>query len=403
VQEGQNVRVFAVFFHPGLNFTAVGGAEKRFLKILKVWDSKVIATIAESNPRLVPTSCSHCEAIEIKSPVSASGKGLFSIYLEWALWVTKACFSCPSLIRRKRYDVILAPNNTLPNLLVAYFLHILSKLPLIVIVHHFDFPYVDKPANLASAYNVYRKTDFSSPVALIKALTFFTMLALTKRSAGCIAVSNFTARFLLRNGVSHDKIHVSGNGVDINVIEQFKADKKSNDGVFVGRIGRDKGIFDLIKIWKQLMSRKPDSRLAIIGTGPDALKLKEMIEDSNMSSNMMLKGSCSDSELYTQMKASKVFLFPSRFEGWGLAVGEALACGLPVVCYSIPALREVFGRCSSVFFIPVGDTGRFAEAVEEILSEDNLGELEATSKEYAKHLSWETVALNDLQIIRTMS
>lgn len=158
----------------------------------------------------------------------------------------------------------------------------------------------------------------------------------------------------------------------------------------------------MIKIWKQLTSRKPDSRLAIIGTGPDALKLKEMIEDSNMSSNMMLKGSCSDSELYTQMKASKVFLFPSRFEGWGLAVGEALACGLPVVCYSIPALREVFGGCNSVFFIPVGDTGRFAEAVEEILGEDSLCELEATSKEYAKHFSWETVALNDLHIIRNI-
>jgi glycosyltransferase involved in cell wall biosynthesis len=103
------------------------------------------------------------------------------------------------------------------------------------------------------------------------------------------------------------------------------------------------------------------------------------------------------------MKASKVFLFPSRFEGWGLAVDEALACGLPVVCYNIPALREVFGRRNSVFFIPVGDTGRFAEAVEEVLSEDSLCELEATSKEYAKHLSWETVALNDLHIIRTMS
>jgi glycosyltransferase involved in cell wall biosynthesis len=128
-------------------------------------------------------------------------------------------------------------------------------------------------------------------VALIKALTFFTILALTRRSADCIAVSNFTARFLLRNGVSHDKIRVNGNGVDINVIEQFKADKKSNDGVFVGRIGRDKGIFDLIKIRKQLTSRKPDSRLAIIGTRPDALKLKGMVEDSNMSSNVMLKGS----------------------------------------------------------------------------------------------------------------
>jgi len=270
-----------------------------------------------------------------------------------------------------------------------------------VTVHHFDFPELQKKANVASTYRVYKETGFSNPIAFIKALTFSAMLALVRRSDVCITVSNFTAEFLMKNGISQDKIRVSGNGVDTALIERFKAEKKVYDGIFVGRISREKGIFDLVQIWKRVTALKPDSKLVIVGHGPDSASLKKTIEDNNMSSNIMQKGRCNDAELYTHMKASKVFLFPSRFEGWGLAVGEALACGLPAVCYNIPALREIFGKCSSVFFIPTGDTVRFAETVENILNEDNLPELEAASKEYAKHFSWKQVALNDLQIMRT--
>src|SRR4030042_1266239 len=92
----------------------------------------VEVVFAESNPKLVSSLSSHFETIEISSPISASGKGLCSIYLEWVLWVAKACLRCPSIARRKKPDVLLAPNNTLPNLLVAYFVHALSKVPLVV-------------------------------------------------------------------------------------------------------------------------------------------------------------------------------------------------------------------------------------------------------------------------------
>lgn len=397
------MRILAVFFHPGANFTAVGGAEKRFLRVLKVWNQKdVEVVVAESNPKLVSSLSSHFETIEISSPISASGKGLYSIYLEWVLWVAKACVHCPSIARRKKPDALLAPNNTLPNLLVAYFAHALSKVPLVVTVHHFDFPELDKKANVASTYQVYKRAGFSRSVAFVKALTFSMMLAIVKRSDMCITVSNHTARFLLKNGISRDKIHVSGNGVDVDLIEQVKPEKKVYDGVFVGRISRDKGIFDLIQIWRRVTARKPESKLIVVGKGPDLLKLQDAIEDNKMSANIILAGSCTNAELYALLKTSKVFLFPSTFEGWGLAVGEALGAGLPVVCYDIPALREVFGKCRSVFFTRVGDVERFAQIVEKISEENGLAELERISKEFAQRFNWEEVALKDLNTIEDL-
>lgn len=397
------MRIFAVFFHPTAHFTAVGGAEKRFIRVLKIWGIKRVSiTVVDPDPTLISKNCPSCNITAVPGPLPFMGKGLFSIYLEWFFWIVKAFFLCPTLVKRGDCSVILAPNNTLPNLAIAYWLHLASGLPLSVIVHHMDFPNVNVKANFASAYRVYRKAHFSVLVAFAKALTFLLILALVKRSDICISVSNYTASFLLKNGVSSQKILVSGNGVDFEMIDRFKAPRKLYDGIFVGRIARDKGVFDLVKIWGQIVSARPESRLMIVGSGPDSLKLRQLTEESGVSSRIILRGSCEDSELYTLMKASRTFLFPSMFEGWGLAVGEALACGLPVVCYDIPALREIFGECRSAFFVPIGDTQRFAETMEKVLEKRDLGELERISREYAKRFNWEKVASDDLQTIRTL-
>ncbi len=397
------MRIFAVFFHPRADFTAVGGAEKRFLRVLKVWDRKGVAvTVVESSPTLVSACCPSFETREIASPVSAYGKGLYSIYLEWVLWVVKACIRSPSILREKKQDIILSPNNTLPNLIVAYFVHVLSRLPLVVTVHHFDFPNAGEKANLASAYRIYRHAGFGNIIALVKALTFSIMLALVKRADMLITVSNYTARFLLKNDIPKDKISVSGNGIDTDLIEQSKAEKKVYEGIFVGRISRDKGVFDLVQIWKLVVADEPDFKLLVVGKGPDMAKLEELIQDSGLSSNIILKGSCTDMNLFALMKASKVFLFPSRFEGWGLAVGEALACGLPVVCYDVPALREIFGNCKSVCFVASNDTAGFARFCEDILLRDDLEKLGAVSEEYVRRFDWSNVAVIDLQLIEKL-
>jgi glycosyltransferase involved in cell wall biosynthesis len=397
------MQILSVFFHPASGFTAVGGAEKRFVEVLKVWDrNRVLVTVLESSPRLTPHSCRFCESDEISGSLAMERRGIFSIYLSWVLWVVKACFLSPRLIKRKDNDIILASNNTLPNLILAYMLHVLSRRPLVVTVHHFDFPYFDRTANLASAYWTYRKSRFGRSVAFVKAVTFFIMLVLVRRCNMCITVSNSTGRFLLRNGVSPSKIRVSGNGVDVDLIQSFEAGTKCCTGIFVGRVSRDKGVFDLVEICERIASGRPCFELCVVGSGADMIELKRRIRESDMSSHIVLKGSCSDAELYAQMKASRIFLFPSMFEGWGLAVGEALACGLPVVCYDIPALREVFGECRSVFFVPVGDIARFAQTVEKILGQGNFAELEKISKEFVKRFRWDKVALEDLKVIETL-
>jgi len=69
-----------------------------------------------------------------------------------------------------------------------------------------------------------------------------------------------------------------------------------------------------------------------------------------------------------------------------LAVAEALACGLPIVCYEIPALKEVFGGCKSVFFVSQFNSKVLAEKVLQILESFDAEKLEKLLRDLLKSL-----------------
>ncbi|MCW3985528.1 MAG: glycosyltransferase [Candidatus Bathyarchaeota archaeon] len=398
------MRVFSVFFHPDPSVSAVGGAEKRFVETLKVLrrQKEVEITVIEPKPSLLAGFGVCCKKHELTSHVSALGGGWPGIYLGWIVWILRTCVRCLPIIRGQKYDVILAPNNTVPNLIPAFFVHCVSHLPLCVIVHHIDLISADAQPSFSMAYHMYRKTGFGKLTSFSKALAFLVILAVLRRCDVCITVSNSTARALVNNGVPEERVYVSGNGVNIRYIDSFKfGGRKSYDGVFVGRISKEKGVFDLVAAWRKIVDVKNNARLLFIGSGPDIHEVRRAVEELGLERNVIVKGRCVDMEMYTLMKASKVFVFPSVFEGWGLAVAEALACGLPVVCYDVPALREVFGKCRSVFLTPTKDVEKLAATVLEVLNMNETRKLAEASKKYVRHFNWKRVAMRDLQVMNS--
>ncbi len=401
--EGETgLRILSVFFHPDPSVSAVGGAEKRVLESLKVfWKKGVGVTVVEPKPSLVGQLGTGYAAFELPV-VSMSGRGgWLGIYVEWALWTLKASIECLRLVSSREHHLVHAPNNTLPNLVPTYLAHLASRLPLCTVVHHIDSLSPEANQNFFAVYSMYRRIGYGRIVSLIKASAFLLVLGVLKRSDACITVSGATAKALVRNGVPAGKVHVSGNGVNTDYINRFKFEgEKLYDGVFVGRLTREKGVFDLVAAWQKIVRAKGGARLLIIGSGPDTRELKRVVRELGLEGSVFVSGRRGDEEMYRLMKASKVFVFPSMFEGWGLAVGEALACGLPVVCYDIPALREVFGDCESVFLVPARDIEKLKSTLLRVLEMKEAGRLAETSKAYARHFGWETVAVKDLQVIK---
>lgn len=315
--------------------------------------------------------------------------------------MAKALFKSLPIIHRQNPNVILIPNNTLPNLVVGYIIGKIFRRPLCITVHHIDIPTEKHDLGDVSLYGNYRMIGYSRAVSLIKTATFYASLPLIKKAKAIIAVSKFTAKALKDSGVIENNIHVSGNAIDLNFISNVRppSDAKIFDGVFVGRIAKEKGIFDLVEIWGNVVRERSGAKLLVIGNGVELASLKESIATANLEENVLIRGQCSDEKLYGFLKSSRVFVFPSRFEGWGIAPAEALACGIPVVAYDIPALREIFGQCTSVFLEPVGNVSKMSQAILKVLNleDEKLG---TGAADYAKNFRWNAIAAIDLKTIK---
>ena len=395
-----SLKILAIFFHPTKKITALGGAEKRFIETLKFFCKHENVKIAVLEPNFGILKQMEIPCGKITVSLDFRGKGWLSAYAEWILWAAKAFLEVPSIIKRGKPNVVFVPNNTLPNLTLGVAISLLFQLPMCVVAHHVDVLPKREKAKSHSFYDGYRSIDYTKTVSLVKTAASYIMFPLLKKADTIITVSNFTAKVLVDTGIANNKIHVSGNAVDFKYIRKIAPCHKTKvyDGIFVGRIAKEKGIFDLLDIWKLVTNEKKNAKLLIIGSGIELTKLKTEAANAKLENNIAFEKQCDDEKLFSLLKSSKVFIFPSLFEGWGIAVAEALACGIPVVAYDIPALREVFGKCRSVFLAPVKDKKRMAQTLLELLSAKNekLGEISA---KYAEKFEWADIAQTDLEAI----
>jgi glycosyltransferase involved in cell wall biosynthesis len=109
---------------------------------------------------------------------------------------------------------------------------------------------------------------------------------------------------------------------------------------FTGRLVPHKGVDDLLRALARL---PPDVTLLVVGRGPDLPELSELARRLGVLERVRFCPGVSDEELPHYLRAADLFVFPStnRLEGFGLAVAEALASGLPAVIADIPGVREV--------------------------------------------------------------
>ena len=154
-----------------------------------------------------------------------------------------------------------------------------------------------------------------------------------------LAVSPFTAKRLQEEyGVKPDRITTSMNGISLDIIKASKPARVKSDLIFVGRLLAHKNVDMLVRAVAELKKSKPDVRAVVVGKGPEAKALKKLAADLGVAKNIAFVPPIDASEdLFAAMKASKVFVFPSEREGFGLIAMEANACGLPVLTLDTPA------------------------------------------------------------------
>jgi glycosyltransferase involved in cell wall biosynthesis len=147
------------------------------------------------------------------------------------------------------------------------------------------------------------------------------------------AVSEHTARALmLILKVPEHKIAVIPNGISIRELADVTPATSRSDVISVGRLLPHKNVDVLIQSIALLKTKYPRIKCIIVGKGPEKNNLIKLIQENDLLKNVELIECIEDQkQLYSLMKSSRVFAFPSVREGFGIVVLEANGLGLPVI------------------------------------------------------------------------
>jgi len=146
-----------------------------------------------------------------------------------------------------------------------------------------------------------------------------------------------------------------------------------------------------------------DFRLVIVGIAADeeVEKIRELAIRHNVQDKVIMTGYVQPDELNALQHISRVLLFPSLYEGFGLPVLEAMAAGLPVVCSNRSSLTEVAGE-AAILCDPI-DTDAMAKEVVRLLTNNQYHKrYSELGLERARHYSWARVAQRMRQAISAM-
>lgn len=187
-----------------------------------------------------------------------------------------------------------------------------------------------------------------------RVVSIFLSRYVEHRSKIVIAISNAVSEYLLqsREIKNVEKLKVIYYGYDTDFMEaRKKAARSINSQFTVGTVARlvpQKDFPTLLKAFQFFLTKFPDSRLLIVGTGTLEKELMRLSDQLGIKNHVTWYGKTSDvKSLIQQMD---LFVLPSKYEGFGLVLLEAIQAGTPVIAARNSAIPEVLGTDSEALF-----------------------------------------------------
>ena len=276
---------------------------------------------------------------------------------------------------------------------VQYFAPLAYAGPVVVVVHDLSFLHVA-----------------SSPPGLRLALRALVPWSM-RRAARIITPSEFTRRDLeARYRVAPERIRVTWYGVSESfrplpetAVRAVLARYGLEPGFIfsVGRLNRRKNLGALLRAFALLRAQgRTDLRLVIAGKVDYGVEeLLRTFRDSGASSRVHWVGAIPDGDLPAFYGSATCFVYPSLFEGFGLPLLEAMACGCPVVSSDRTACPEVVGTAG--LLVDPEDVAGIATAIAQILDDEALrADLRERGLARSRLFTWAESARRTLSVLR---
>ncbi|RME31003.1 MAG: glycosyltransferase family 1 protein, partial [Thermoflexia bacterium] len=287
------------------------------------------------------------------------------------------------LLRRVGADLVHGP---------VYVVPLATSLPAVVTVHDLSFlrfPHFFRPAN-----RLY--------------LSLFTRLSV-RRARRVLAVSFHTAKETERLlGIRGAKLRVVYHGVDPvfrplppEEVAAFRIRQELPEQfvLYVGTLEPRKNLVRLV----QALARFPETdRPFLVLAGARGWCDEEIfatVERLNLGDRVLFPGYVPNEELPLWYNAARVFAYPSLYEGFGMPVLEALACGTPVLTSETSSLPEAAG--DGALLVDPNDVGAIADGLHRLLTDQVLREtLRERGLAHAARFSWARTALETVALYR---
>lgn len=217
---------------------------------------------------------------------------------------------------------------------------------------------------------------------------------LIKRADYFVAISSEIKQQLIDIGVDSNKILCVSNGIDITKFSPASEETRSElrrklslpaDAtivVYAGRLVISKGILVLVEIWNNLLRNNNNIHLLLVGSGKGSFddcedELSSYMKEHGLEKHISITGSVDNVNEY--LMASNIFVLPSEYEGFSLALLEGLACALPAVATKVGGATDLIQNCRNGILIDPKDKQGLETAIGWMLE---------------KRPQWETIGKN---------
>jgi glycosyltransferase involved in cell wall biosynthesis len=249
--------------------------------------------------------------------------------------------------------------------------------------------------------------DYGGPRPL---LTLAIERGLGRLTAGVLCVSEHERRVALRHRiVEPDRLHVVHNGCaacDGSVEPMPELLRLRAGGPLVAAVTglrSQKSLEVLIEAAPRVWQRLPDARIAIVGNGPERERLRALASETGVAADPRFAMLPFKAPAARALRAIDVYVLPSAYEGFPIAVLEAQACGVPQVVTDVGGTPEAVTSETGII-VPPRDAAALADAISELLSDpDRRSAMSGASRvRQAEHFTLERMVAGVAGVYRAV-
>jgi glycosyltransferase involved in cell wall biosynthesis len=292
--------------------------------------------------------------------------------------------------KRHRYDIVH------DNQGLAYALIMIKNwLPTIATVHH---PVtIDRKIAVRNATSIWKK---------MQQWRWYSFIGMQKRVARTlshiITVSKTASKDISRDfNISPDRFRIIPNGISTDLFYPIPEIPREKNRLIVTNSADMplKGLYYLLRAVAKIAQTRP-VKLTVVGTPKKNGYSQRLIQQLGIGNRITFTGRIAHEQFVREYARATVAVVPSVYEGFGLPVGEAMACAVPVISTTGGALPEVVGDAG--ILVPPADHRALAKAILKILDQPQLAQKlgQAGYRRVQRHFTWKKAAEKTVAVYR---